>query len=118
MEGEAGVGAEEEGDALEIVLLFGEVFGLVHGVADGLDLMNVGGGVGGVFPTGGGGGFDGVEGDGTGAKLTAVRTEEGGNGGGAEAEVVAAFPVALVVLGVVAGGGVVGGFVVTETGGC
>ena len=50
VKGEAGVGAEEEGDALEIVLLFGEVLGFVHGVADGLDLVDVGGGVGGVFP--------------------------------------------------------------------
>ena len=53
VEGEAGVGAEEEGDAFEVVLLLGEVFGLVHGVADSVDLFDVGGGVGGVFPAGG-----------------------------------------------------------------
>ncbi len=53
MQGEAGIGSEEQGDTLEMILLLGEVFGLVHGVADGIDLVNVGGGVGSIFPAGG-----------------------------------------------------------------
>ena len=76
----------------------------MHGVADGVDLVDVGGGVGGVFPA------DGV---GCGRLRRAVATESG-DCGGAEAEVIAAFPVAQVVAGVMTGGGIVRGLVVAE----
>ena len=87
-------GAQAERDAFQAAGFGVEGFGFGEGVAERVDLRDVARGVRDVFRA-----------DGT----------EGGNGGRAEAEVILAAPVALVVRGVHAGPGVVRGFVVLET---
>ena len=94
-DGDARRGAEAEGDAFDVFLLRGEGLGLVDCVSDGVDEADVGGGVRDVFLAEG---------------------AQGGDGGGAEAEVVVTLPVAAVVPGVLSGAGVVGCLVVVVAG--
>jgi len=95
-EGEAFGGAELEGEAFEAPGFVVELLDVILGVADSGDALEVGGGVGDVLVAG---------------------AVEGGDGGGAEAEVVVANPVSFVVAGAFIGEGVVGGFVVQVAGG-
>ena len=87
--------SEHEGEAFETPGIVVEGFGGVLGVAEGVDSLEIGRGV---------------------ADVLVAFAIEGGDGRGAESEVVVARPVALIVAGAVAGESVVGRFVVFESG--
>ena len=87
--------AEHEGEAFETPGFVVEGFGGVLGVAERVDSLEIGRGV---------------------ADVLVAFAIEGGDGGGAQSEVVIAGPVALIVAGAVAGESVVGRFVVFESG--
>ena len=89
-------GAKLKGNALETPRFIVENFDIILGVSDGRDALEVVGSV---------------------ADILVAGSIEGGDGGGTEAEVVVADPVALVVPGAFSREGVVGGFVMFVTGG-
>lgn len=81
---EPGVGAKKEGDALQMILLLGEPFAFAHGMTYGIDLREVGGGVGSILPAGG--------------LHPVLVLIDGRDCGGTEAEVTTTFPVAQIML--------------------